>query len=67
MTELLGCEVCREGLFSAGQPQFVASTSATDLLYRCGVCHTWWIGDGRMAFPVSDEVARERFPEEVSR
>lgn len=67
MSDELGCAVCREGIYSGGQPRFVVATTATDLLYRCEVCGTWWVGDGRMAFPVSDEVARERFPEEVSR
>lgn len=66
MTEILGCDVCRDGIYSAGQPRFIFATTATDLLYRCEECQTWWIGDGRSAHPVRDEVARERFPKEVS-
>lgn len=61
----LGCDECREGVFAAGPPRFVVATTATDLLYRCDVCGTWWAGDGRMAFPVSDEQAHERFPDHV--
>lgn len=66
MPELLGCEVCREGIYAGGQPRFVVATTATDLLYRCEVCRTWWIGDGRSAHPVHDAEARVRFPKEVS-
>jgi len=67
MAERRGCDVCREGVYTGEQPRFVAATTATDLLYRCEVCGTWWIGDGHSTHPVSDEVARERFPEEVTR
>jgi hypothetical protein len=65
MKEPLGCPVCLEGVYSATQPKFVVATSPADLLYRCDVCKTWWIGDGRSLHPVSDAEAHDRFPEEV--
>jgi hypothetical protein len=65
MTWSLGCDVCREGAYAGGQPVLVASAHANSLLYRCGVCHTWWLGDGRVMYPVTPEQARGDFPAEV--
>lgn len=64
-TTELGCPVCREGAYSGGQPRFVTSTSPVDLLYRCEVCRTWWFDNSRGLRPMTDEEARERFPNEV--
>jgi hypothetical protein len=63
----LGCEVCREGVYSGGQPRFVVATSGVDLLYRCDACATWWIGNERATWPASSRAARELFPDHVPR
>ena len=60
-----GCPVCREGAYTGAQPRFVTSTSPVDLLYRCDVCRTWWIDNGRFLRPMTETEARERFPDEV--
>lgn len=65
MTNTLGCAVCRAGIYTGGEPAFIAITSPVDLLFRCNHCHTWWIGDGHAAWPVSEEDTRDRFPMEV--
>lgn len=62
----LGCADCRAGVYAAGQPRFVIASSPVDLLYRCGSCRTWWIGDGRSLHPVSDDEALRQFPEELT-
>lgn len=66
MSDEFGCEACRIGVYGGGEPTFVAITSPADLLYRCRACETWWVGDGHAAWPVSPDVARERFPKEVA-
>ncbi|WP_307320390.1 MULTISPECIES: hypothetical protein [unclassified Microbacterium] len=43
----------------------MTSTSPVDLLYRCEVCRTWWFDNSRGLRPMTDEEARERFPNEV--
>lgn len=60
-----GCSVCRDGAYSGGQPRFVVSTSPVDLLYRCEVCRTWWVDNGRALRPMTDDEARERFPNDA--
>ncbi|MFE1646784.1 hypothetical protein ACFM35_14480 [Microbacterium sp. P01] len=66
MTFELGCPVCHEGFSSGGEPTFVIATTPTDLLYRCRVCETWWVGDSHSLHPVTAAQAHERFPEQVS-
>lgn len=66
MTEELGCGVCRAGVYSGGEPHFLVATTPTDLLYRCAVCGTWWVGDGRSAHAATVREASKRFPTEVT-
>ncbi|KZE89662.1 hypothetical protein AVP41_02460 [Microbacterium sp. TNHR37B] len=61
-----GCAVCQEGAYTGGQPRFVVSTSPVDLLYRCDLCRTWWLDNGRALRPMTDDEARDRFPAQVS-
>ena len=66
MTEL-GCGVCLEEGYGGGpQPRFVGASSPGDLLYRCEVCGTWWIGNERARGPVSAREASDRFPDMVT-
>jgi hypothetical protein len=62
----LGCDICREGVYNGTGPKLVTTSSPSELLYRCPICHTWWIGDGHSSHPVDDEEARARFPKEIS-
>ena len=57
-----GCGVCRAGVYVGAEPRFVTSTSAGELLHRCDVCATWWIGDGRSLRPVPTAEAHRRMP-----
>lgn len=65
VNEAHGCEECRRGVYGKGtQPVRIAvHEDGPTFLYHCEVCGTYWDYTLRAAVPISEERARERYPD----
>jgi hypothetical protein len=61
-----GCEECRQRVYSGTWPppeRIGVSEDGPAFLHLCKVCGTYWQFDLRMAYPISEDLAREAFPD----
>jgi hypothetical protein len=63
----LGCKVCQDAIYSFSPEEALDRVAVNEqrqsYLYRCRVCGTFWDFDIRAAVPISEEKARQLYPQ----
>jgi hypothetical protein len=64
--EQQGCPVCRGQWMRGERPRkVVVDARLHETLYRCDVCHTFWVETERFATAIDDATAEATFGERI--